>query len=187
MFIHEARFIRVPYLMHDYHRFTFNLYKLFGLNKKWVPYILMLSMVIAIIVVKQCKNSNEPAPKPKVTNNDRPKDPASNHSNRDKGFDRRTALLEYSNHATCRMQCRKISKAEVEEIMRDGKINYNKSDLQNARCPRYAVEGITHDNQRVRIVYAQCNELTTVVTVIDLETDFKCSCPGDDAKYKNRN
>jgi hypothetical protein len=71
--------------------------------------------------------------------------------------------------------------------MQDGEINYNKSDLQNDRCPRYAVEGVTNDEQRVRIVYAQCNDKTVVVTVIDLETDFKCSCPGDDDKYKNRN
>lgn len=150
-----------------------------------MPYILMLLMVIAIVVIKQCKNSTAPTPKPTVTNNDRPKDPASNPTNRDKGFDRRTALLEYSKHAKCRMQCRHISEAEVEEIMREGKINYAKSDLQNARCPRYAVEGLTNDNQRVRIVYAQCNEATTVVTVIDLETDFTCNCPGDDKKYKN--
>jgi len=155
-------------------------------NKKWVPYILIALMVIAIIVIKNIQGKNEPLPKPKVTT-DKPKDPASNKTDRDKGFDRRTSYLEYSNHAKCRMQCRKISQAEVEEIMRDGKINYNKSDLQNARCPRYALEGITNDDQRVRIVYAQCNESTTVVTVIDLETDFKCSCPGDDDKYKNRN
>lgn len=144
-------------------------------------------MVIAIIVLKQCKKSNTPVPKPEVTNNNGPKDPAGNNTDRDKGFDRRTALLEYSNHAKCRMQCRNISQAEVEEVMKDGKINYTKSDIQNARCPRYAVEGVTNDNQRVRIVYAQCNVATTVVTVIDLESDYTCSCPGDDNKYKNRN
>jgi Domain of unknown function (DUF4258) len=145
----------------------------------------MVLMLAAIFLIKQCKKGNDPAPKPKkeVTDTNRPKDPASNKTDRDKGFDRRTSLLEYSNHATCR----KISPAEVEEIMRDGKINYNKSDLQNARCPRYAVEGITNDDQRVRIVYAQCNEKTVVVTVIDLETDYTCHCPGDDDKYKNRN
>lgn len=152
-----------------------------------MPYVLMLLMVIVIIVIKQCNNNPEPSPKPKVTNTDRPKDPASNPTDRDKGFDRRTSYLDYSNHAKCRMQCRKISKAEVEEIMQEGKINYNKSDLQNARCPRYAVEGVTKDDQRVRIVFAQCNDKTVVVTVIDLETDFKCDCPGDDDKYKNRN
>jgi Domain of unknown function (DUF4258) len=149
----------------------------------------MLLMIAAIIIIKQCKKGNEPVPKPKtdVTDTDRPRDPASNNTGRDKGFDRRTAFLEYSNHAKCRMQCRKISQAEVEEIMNEGKINYKKSDLQNARCPRYAVEGRTRDEQRVRIVFAQCNNKTVVVTVIDLETDFECHCPGDDDKYKNRN
>lgn len=144
-------------------------------------------MVIAIIVIKQCKNSNVPEPKPKVTNNDKPKDPASNPTDRDRGFDRRTSYLEYSNHAKCRMQCRHISQAEVADIMEKGKINYNKSDLQNARCPRYAIEGETKDDQEVRIIFAQCNDKTVVVTVIDLETDYKCDCPGDDNKYKNKN
>ena len=136
-------------------------------------------MVVAIIVIKQCKNSNVPEPKPKVTNNDKPKDPASNPTDRDRGFDRRTSYLEYSNHAKCRMQCRKITQA--------GKINYSKSDLQNARCPRYAIEGETKDDQEVRIIFAQCNDKTVVVTVIDLEADYKCDCPGDDNKYKNKN
>jgi len=154
-------------------------------NKKWAPYLLILLMVAAIIVIKLVKGKDGPSPKPKTTTT-KPQDPASNPTNRDKGFDRRISYLDYSNHAKCRMECRKISRAEVEEIMRDGKINYSKSDLQNARCPRYALEGVTQDDQRVRIVYAQCNEKTTVVTVIDLETDFECSCPGDDDKYKNR-
>jgi hypothetical protein len=157
------------------------------MNKKWAPYILILLMLIAILMIRQCRTAGDPEPGKKVTTNDKPKDPASNPTNRDRGFDRRTTYLEYSNHASCRMQCRKISKTEVEEIMKDGKINYTKSDLKNARCPRYAVEGVTRDDQRVRIVFAQCNEKTVVVTVIDLETDYRCDCPGDDDKYKNRN
>ncbi len=162
------------------------------MNKKWYPYIFIGLLLVAVFVIREFQSSNGPVPNPTITNNNKPKDPASNPTDRDKGFDRRTTLLEYSNHAKCRMQCRKISQAEVQEIMRDGKINYSKSDLQSrklsgARCPRYAVEGVTSDDQRVRIVYAQCNESTTVVTVIDLETDFECHCPGDDDKYKNRN
>lgn len=156
------------------------------MNRKWLPYLLILLLLVVLIVVRRCQDKQEPAPRPNVTNNDRPKDPASNPSGRDRGFDRRTSYLEYSKHASCRMQCRKISKAEVEEVMREGKINYNKSDLQNARCPRYAVEDETRDGQRVRIVYAQCNEKTVVVTVIDLETDYECDCPGDDEKFKNK-
>jgi hypothetical protein len=90
------------------------------------------------------------------------------------------------------MQCRKISQGEVEQIMQDGKINYNKSDIQSrklsgARCPRYAVEGVTTDDQKIRIVFAQCNDKTTVVTVIDLDKKWTCDCPGDDKKYDNKN
>jgi len=152
---------------------------------KWAPYILIVVLGAAVIIIKTCTNKKDPAPKPKVTNNDK-KDPAA-EVNRDRGFDRRISYLEYSNHAKCRMECRHISQSEVEGIMQDGKINYNKSDVKNVRCPRYAVEGNTSDNQRVRIVFAQCNESTTVVTVIDLDTEFECDCPGDDNKYKNRN
>lgn len=155
------------------------------MNNKWAPFILILVLGVLLFVIKRCQAKNEPEPKPKVTNNDRPKDPSA-YVNRDRGFDRRVSYLEYSKHAKCRMECRRISQAEVEDIMRNGTINYNKSDINNGRCPRYAVEGITKDNQRVRIVYAQCNEATTVVTVIDLETDFECHCPGDDDKYKNK-
>ena len=39
----------------------------------------------------------------------------------------------------------------------------------------------------VRIVFAQCDNYTEVVTVIDLDTEWTCDCPGDDDKYKNKN
>jgi hypothetical protein len=151
--------------------------------KKWLPYVLILIMAAAIIIIKSGKGEDQ---KPTVSNN-KPKDPAGNKTDRDRGFDRRISLIEYSNHARCRMKCRHITQTEVEETMQQGNINYNKSDLQNARCPRYAVEAITRDNQRVRIIYAQCNRSTTVVTVIDLNTDYECDCTGSDDKYENRN
>jgi hypothetical protein len=155
--------------------------------KKAAPYILLLLMALLIIVIKKYRDRNQPEPKRNVTSNDNRKKEPGGPVDRDRGFDRRISYLEYSNHAKCRMQCRKISQAEVEEIMQEGKINYNKSDLQNARCPRYAVEGVTDDRQEVRIVFAQCNKKTEVVTVIDLDRDWTCHCPGDDKKYDNRN
>ena len=163
--------------------------KLVVLNRKWAPYILIGILLLALLLIKLVRGKEETRVDPTTTT--AAKDPAGTKTNRDRGFDRRINYLQYSKHAICRMQCRKISQQEVEEIMQQGKINYNKSDLKSRRCPRYAVEGLTHDNQRVRIVYAQCNEATTVVTVIDLETDFECNCPGDnvsaDAFYKNKN
>lgn len=142
-------------------------------------------MAICILIIKQCQKNKGAGPRPKVNNPSNPKDPSS--VDRDRGFDRRISYIKYSEHARCRMDCRHITQSEVEEIMKDGKINYSKSDIQNARCPRYALDGTTHDNQRVRMIFAQCNESTTVVTVIDLGTEWQCHCPGDDDKYINRN
>lgn len=154
--------------------------------KKAAPLILILILAAVLLVIRNCQSAKQPEIRKKTTTTDTRRKENEAAVNRDLGFDRRINFLEYSSHAKCRMQCRKISQAEVEEIMQDGKINYNKSDLQNARCPRYAVEGITQDNQRVRIVYAQCNDKTEVVTVIDLNTDWTCHCPGDDKKFENR-
>ena len=157
-----------------------------GQLRKAIPLILVLLLGLLLFVVKRCKDEQTARPETKA-NNTSAKRNGADVVDRDKGFDRRISYLEYSNHAKCRMECRKISQAEVEEIMKEGKINYNKSDLQNARCPRYAIEGITMDHQKVRIVFAQCNEKTEVVTVIDLDTDWSCYCPGDDKKYENKN
>ena len=102
--------------------------------------------------------------------------------NRNYGFDRRTAFLEYTKHARCRMDCRQITAAEVEEIMQNGKINYRKSNVKAHPCPTYAVEGYTKDDQRVRIVFGQCDNKTKVITCIDLDKEWECHCPGDDNK-----
>ena len=140
--------------------------------RKWFPFLLVIILALVLFIIQ--KSRKDPG------NNPRPGKDRPSTINRNRGFDRRTGLLKYSNHAICRMECRKISKQEVQEIMQAGKINYKKSDVKNDRCPRYAVEGTTSDEQRVRIVFAQCNDSTVVVTVIDLETDYVCDCPGDD-------
>ncbi|HEX6193350.1 MAG TPA: DUF4258 domain-containing protein [Chitinophagaceae bacterium] len=136
------------------------------MNKKWLPLLIILLLAATVFIIRNRQGQADKTSNTTV--------------NRDRGFDRRVTLLKYSNHARCRMDCRQITTAEVEQIMQEGKINYKKSDLKNGRCPRYALEGFTSDRQRVRIVFAQCNTNTTVVTVIDLEKEWTCHCPGDD-------
>ena len=151
--------------------------------KKAVPFVLITILAVAVILIKRCKNSDNTGTKTKTKVEN--KDPAS--TDRNKGFDRRISFIEYTAHAKCRMPCRQISPAEVEQVMQEGTINYKKSDARGKPCPTYAVEGRTNDGQRVRIVFAQCDLKTKVVTAVDLETEWECHCPGDDAKYKNRN
>jgi hypothetical protein len=148
------------------------------LNKKWIPYLIILVLAIILFFIR--KNNQDDT---KTTAGK--KDSASAVS-RNRGFDRRISYIEYTQHAKCRMQCRKISQAEVEEIMKKGKINYSKSDVNDRPCPTYALEGITSDNQRVRIVFAQCDFKTKVVTGIDLNTEWECHCPGDNGSSNSR-
>ncbi|RYY58666.1 MAG: DUF4258 domain-containing protein [Chitinophagaceae bacterium] len=160
------------------------------MNRKWLPYLLILGVAIALFLVRRW---NEPAGKDVRTTNRTtpaasPKKTGRTASvpeiNRNRGFDRRTSFLEYTRHAKCRMECRHITQVEVEEIMDVGTINYGKSDVQAKPCPEYAVEGNTADGQRVRIVFAQCDQKTKVVTVIDLGKEWSCSCEGDDKKSR---
>jgi hypothetical protein len=146
--------------------------------KKAMPYIFLAVLLVVTITIRRCKGMS-----PLVDTNNKPRRQQTTTTNRDRGFDRRVSYIDYSAHAKCRMKCRKITQEEVKDIMQNGNINYNKSDVNDRPCPTYALEGYTQkDNQHVRIVFAQCDNNTKVVTCIDLDQDFECHCPGDDKK-----
>ncbi len=148
------------------------------MNRKWLPTLVILALAVILLLVK--RNTGDAG----YTNS---KTKTAENVNRNRGFDRRVSYLEYTAHAKCRMSCRKITQAEVEEIMKGGKINYAKSDVKDKPCPTYALEGITSDRQRVRIVFAQCDQKTKVVTSIDLGTEWECNCPGDKSSPDKKN
>ncbi len=84
--------------------------------------------------------------------------------------------ISYTDHAICRMACREITHKEVEYILKNGQVNWDKSDKNDQPCPSYALEGKTKDGQFVRIVFADCASSTRVITAIDLNNEYKCSC-----------
>lgn len=86
------------------------------------------------------------------------------------------APLHYTKHARCRMQCRDITEAEIREVLQEGHINYQKSDLQDRPCPTYAIEDQVADGQNLRIVFGLCGREVKVITCIDLEQDHDCAC-----------
>jgi hypothetical protein len=92
------------------------------------------------------------------------------------GLNRNASNLIYSKHARCRMDCRHISEEEVLSVLRTGKINWEKSDMRGQPDPKYALEGDTVDGQRIRVIFANSPRGIVVVTVIDLENEWKCNC-----------
>jgi hypothetical protein len=75
------------------------------------------------------------------------------------------------------MQCREITKDEINEILQEGHINYNESNLSEPRGPRYALEGYSHEQQHLRVIFVPENDAMVVITCIDLDKDWPCpSC-----------
>ena len=138
--------------------------------KKILPYLFIALLAIVAIWLRNRNGLNDEDKKRKKPESDKPV------VNRNRGFDRRVSYLEYTRHAKCRMECRHITQKEVEEIVTNGEINYKKSDVNDMPCPTYALEGVTDDQQHVRIVFAQCDQKTKVVTCIDLDNEFACDC-----------
>jgi len=143
------------------------------MNRKALPYIFLALLVVAALLIKRC-NKGGGGTSTVTTDN----------INRNNGLDRRVSFLEYTQHAKCRMDCRHITQDEVKYILQNGQINYRKSEAQGHPCPTYALEGYSPEKQHLRIVFAQCDYKTKVVTCIDLDTDFECHCPGDDNKHE---
>lgn len=99
-----------------------------------------------------------------------------NHSNNTETFNRNADHLIFTKHARCRMQCRDITAEEIKEILHDGNINYTKSEMNDSRGPKYALEGYSNEHQHLRIIFAPEDDGMVVVTAIDLDKEWPCNC-----------
>lgn len=137
---------------------------------KKAGFLFLLILVVAALFISRWKDLQQQGDKEKAL--------------RERSFDRRISKLEYTKHALCRMDCRQISKNDINDIMNSGEVNYAKTDVNDKPCPTYALQGHTTDGQYLRVIFAQCDTKTKVVTCYDLEKDFECHCPGDEKKKR---
>lgn len=148
--------------------------------KKYLPYIFLLAAALLLFYIKR-NQRGERHQQPKTEQVESRITvpavlPAEEKINEAEGFNRNATTIIFSKHARCRMDCRKIDESEVKEILKNGEINFKKIQ-SDKRGKTYPVEGYTHDKQHVRIVFApKGDNALVVVTVIDLETEWKCDC-----------
>ncbi|MFP5041984.1 DUF4258 domain-containing protein [Parasediminibacterium sp. JCM 36343] len=142
-------------------------------NKLLYSYIFLFVVFIVFLIVKRC---NLPESSKNIQDSTRVA-PAEKGD----GILRATQTPFYTKHARCRMECRHINETEVLDILKNGTVNYKKSDLAEVGCEKkYALEGYTKDhNQHVRIIVAPCDNVVTVITCIDLDHDWICDCGED--------
>jgi hypothetical protein len=141
-------------------------------NKKYFPFLALLAAVLFFFWVKKNQRGHVSEVRPvrietTVPAVVPPTDP--------EGFDRNTAHLVFSKHAKCRMECRHIDESEIKEILLTGTVNTEKIEKSDKGIS-YPLEGVTHDSQHVRIVFAPHKNEMVVVTVIDLDKEWQCDC-----------
>jgi len=90
-------------------------------------------------------------------------------------FNRHGRLI-FTRHARCRMDCRHITKREIQEVLDSGTINYARSEPDAKPDPKYAVEALTQEHQYLRIVVAPSGEKLIVITCIELHVEWQCHC-----------
>ena len=151
------------------------------MNKKYLPYIIGLFLLFFIWKIYEYSQQSDF----KIENKQHTgpnKDFPGDDNKKEGPVDRNATHIIYTKHARCRMACRYIDESEVKEILKDGIVNYQKSQAENTQHPKYALEGWSHDKQHLRIVFAPEQDGLVVVTCIDLENEFECHCPGDEHK-----
>ncbi len=147
--------------------------------KKILPIVLLVLMAIAAIALKRCNSHDAklPVPTPRQSNPKPTTNGATVQQDDNLKLDRNAAEFYFTKHARCRMKCRQITQQEIKDILINGTVNYNKSNLQDPRGATYALEGYTKDKQHVRVIFAPKQSHLTVVTVIDIDEEHDCSCP----------
>ncbi len=136
------------------------------MTKKYLPFIVLIVAALLLFYLKKNQRGSFP------TN---PSTEISVPVITGEAFNRNAQKIIYSKHARCRMDCRHIDESEVMEILKSGKLNEAKIE-EDSRGKTYPLEGKTHDNQNVRIVFAPKQDELVVVTVIDLDKEWVCDC-----------
>ena len=138
--------------------------------KKAFPYILLALLAVLALFIKRCRNSSA-------------NKTATGTADRNNGLDRRTGMLEYTAHATCRMECLHLTQQQVAHILETGVINTNKSETGARPCPVYVLDGYTTDSLPLRVAFAQCDHKTKVMSCVAPGADSLCNCTGLGSKY----
>ena len=74
--------------------------------------------------------------------------------------------LSVTDHGACRMDCRFISQSDVKTALAKGSLSKKHSTFPERK--------FAFENGRVRAIFGENKDATTVVTVIDVDTDHPC-------------
>ncbi|WP_264788937.1 DUF4258 domain-containing protein [Aureispira anguillae] len=120
---------------------------------------------------------NQERPGGTTTSQDAPTEPVAPKEFTERDLEFKGNRIALTHHARCRMDCRKIDAFEIQEVIDKNTINYKKTrPAKPGKCPTIAYEGMTRDNQNVRVIVGDCENDPIIITVIDLGNKYHCTC-----------
>jgi hypothetical protein len=92
-------------------------------------------------------------------------------------FNRNPSRIEYAQLALCRMACYHFSANDITEILKNGEVNFSKSDIHARPCPIFAIRGITKKGKILGLLVAQCGRIAKIKSCDNMTVMNQCDCP----------
>lgn len=96
-------------------------------------------------------------------------------------FNRNPLRIKYSEFALCRMDCYFLNANDVTEVLKNGEINLEKSDLKKRPCPVFKLHGRVKKDRSVWITVEQCGKIAKIIDCTD-EGIVVCNCTDNESR-----
>jgi hypothetical protein len=75
------------------------------------------------------------------------------------------------------MNCMGISLEDMKQLLKQGDVNFGKSEVHSTPCPTYAIDSKTKAGQHIRLVVADCADTTKIICGFNLDSEHAtCKC-----------
>jgi hypothetical protein len=84
--------------------------------------------------------------------------------------------VKYDKISNCQRECLSLSDNEVLEIMSEGDITFNKSEVHATPCKKYWFEGKTKSGRELNIIFGWCERETMIYNIEEVGNAKNCNC-----------
>jgi hypothetical protein len=86
-------------------------------------------------------------------------------------------IISFSKEGICWIECIKISTDDIKLALKNGDVNYSKSEVHARPYPTYAVDGYTKTGQHLRILIANLADTSRITKILNLSSaNESCHC-----------
>ena len=74
------------------------------------------------------------------------------------------------------LHCLDLSEEIIKELLINGDVNFSESEVHDAKCPVYAIDGSDYPGGELRVFFEQCDSITVLASALYLNNPHNCGC-----------